>query len=148
MHHFFDRFFHRFFFHLGSIFLQKSTKILPKIDSKMHHFFDRFLHRFLDGPRRPKSAQDGDPSAKTAPRSSPRRPQEPSNRRTPGGPPGPQDGPRRLHDGQSHPRGPPSPPGRPITLFGGRFFKHQDVFWHPPGSVWPPNLAFQTHQNH
>ena len=42
----------------------------------MHHFFDRFLHRFLDGPRRPKSAQDGDPSAKTAPRSSPRRPQE------------------------------------------------------------------------
>ena len=47
MHHFFDRFFHRFFFHLGSIFLQKSTKILPKIDSKMHHIFDRFSHRFF-----------------------------------------------------------------------------------------------------
>ena len=28
-------------------FLQKSTKILPKIDPKMHHFFDRFLHRFF-----------------------------------------------------------------------------------------------------
>ena len=26
---------------------QKSTKILPKIDSKMHRFFDRFLHRFF-----------------------------------------------------------------------------------------------------
>ena len=28
-------------------FLQKSTKILPIIDSKMHRFFDRFLHRFF-----------------------------------------------------------------------------------------------------
>ena len=27
--------------------LQKSTKILPKIDSKMHYFFVRFSHRFF-----------------------------------------------------------------------------------------------------
>ena len=27
--------------------LQKSTKTLPKIDSKMHRLFDRFLHRFF-----------------------------------------------------------------------------------------------------
>ena len=128
----------------ASIFLPKSTKILPKIDSKVHLFFDRNFKRVFYHPEsilKGKRAQDG-------PKRAPRRRQEPSNRRTPGGPPGPQDGPRRLHNGQSHPRGPPGPPGRPITSFGGRFFKHQDVFWHPPGSVWPPSLAFQTDQNH
>ena len=61
---------------MAPFFLPKSTKILQKSDPKRHSKIDRFLHRFLEGPRRPKSAQDGDPSAKTAPRSSPRRPQE------------------------------------------------------------------------
>ena len=28
-------------------FIQKSTKVFPKIDPKMHRFFDRFLHRFF-----------------------------------------------------------------------------------------------------
>ena len=43
---------HRFLLDFGAnmlpFFLQKSTKILPKIDSKMHQFFDQFLHRFLE----------------------------------------------------------------------------------------------------
>ena len=42
---------HRFLLDFGAnmapFCLQKSTKILPKIDSKMHRFFDRFLHRFF-----------------------------------------------------------------------------------------------------
>ena len=42
---------HRFLIDFGvnmlPFFLQKSTKILPKIDPKMHHFFDRFSHRFF-----------------------------------------------------------------------------------------------------
>ena len=41
----------RFWIDVGAnmppFFLQKSIKILPKIDSKMHHFFDRFLHRIF-----------------------------------------------------------------------------------------------------
>ena len=44
---FFDRFFDQFPFDLRSFFFQKSTKIVPKINSKMHHIFDRFLHRFF-----------------------------------------------------------------------------------------------------
>ena len=32
---------------MARFFLQKSTKILPKIHSKMHHIFDRFFHRFF-----------------------------------------------------------------------------------------------------
>ena len=47
MHRFFDRFFHRFCLRFFSFFIQKSTKILPKIDSKMHYIFDRFFHRFF-----------------------------------------------------------------------------------------------------
>ena len=42
---------HRFLIDFGAnmppFFLQKFTKILPKIDPKMHHFSDRFWHRFL-----------------------------------------------------------------------------------------------------
>ena len=59
-------------------FLQKSTKILPKIDSKMHHFFHYFFPLFFfdfDGPRRPKTAITAPrrclEASKTAPRWSP-----------------------------------------------------------------------------
>ena len=71
---------HRFLIDFGAnlapFFLPKSTKIIQKSDPKRHSKIDRFLHRFFEGPRRPKSPQDGDSSAKTAPRSAPRRPQE------------------------------------------------------------------------
>ena len=43
----FSRFLLDFGANMPPFFFQKSTKILPKIDSKMHHFFNRFLHRFF-----------------------------------------------------------------------------------------------------
>ena len=49
------RILHRFSIDVGAnmppFSLQKSIKILPKIDPKMHQFYDRFLHRcFIDCP--------------------------------------------------------------------------------------------------
>ena len=79
--------FYGFWWQLGSILLQKSTKIPSKIDPENHQNFDRFLDRFLDhfssilAPKlepcwplvRPKIAQDG-------PKMHPRRPKIPPKR--------------------------------------------------------------------
>ena len=69
---------HRFFIDFGANLVPfsfpKSIKISPKTDLERHRFFwwilTSILRRLKRVPRQPKTAQDGHPSAKTAPRGS------------------------------------------------------------------------------
>ena len=110
---------------MAPFFFPKSTKILQKSDPKRHSKIDRFLHRFFEGPRRPKSPQDGDSSAKTAPRA-------------------PQDGPKRDPENKHKPlvfgfgrQEASRPPPDPLRTPSGLYFKCQHA------SIFP----LKIHQN-
>ena len=99
----------------ASIFLPKSTKILPKIDSKMHHFFDRNFKRFFYHPEsilKAKRAQDG-------PKRAPRASKSAGPRRAPRAPRWPKTAPRRPEP----PKRAPKPPRKAHNPFRRPIFR-------------------------